>query len=94
MPPCAARKLALNSLAPCALRELTPRVPAASPSVIAANRHAAPPRSGRSAGSTPRASSEPPPATSAIGASARARPTSHPSATSRPCPARPPSQPP
>ena len=55
-------------------------MPAASASVTPANRQAAPVRSGRSAGSTGRSSSTPPPSTSVTGASTRARPSTQPSA--------------
>ena len=74
--------------------ELTPSVPADNASVIEANRHAMPARSGRRSGSTPPSSSIQPPAKIASGASTRAPPSSQPSATLKPWPARPPSQPP
>ena len=50
-------------------------------------------RSALSAGSTGRSSRTAPPTISVIGASTRARPRIQPSATARPCPARPPFQP-
>ncbi len=93
-PPCACRKAELQACVPPPGPELTPSVPAARASVTEANTQIMPVRRGRRVGSTGRSSSNPPATTSVTGASTRARPSTHPSATARPCPARPPSQPP